>query len=148
MATGLAVSTPRFTSQAQKLDRVDWRTRMVLEDHELLEYPLVGLDASFCFPTLLTLKVAEVLDQLRELLGHGLSPPARTTTTFSLVSSGRDDPAVKRTHGARGQRRREAWINARGFSLELGHVRSLLYSRCGTLAAIIAPRVATTNGTA
>ncbi len=85
------------------------------EDQELLEYPSVGLHASFCFPTLLALKVAEVLDQLRELLGHGLSPPARATTTFSLVSSiGRHDPCVKRTHGARRQRRREPRINGQG----------------------------------
>ena len=30
LATGFAASPSRFTNHAQKLDRVDWRTRMVL----------------------------------------------------------------------------------------------------------------------
>ena len=30
LATGFAASTSRFTSQAQKLDTTDWRTRIVL----------------------------------------------------------------------------------------------------------------------
>jgi hypothetical protein len=66
------------------------------EDQELLQDPSVGPYSSFCLASLLELETTELLDQIGELLGHGLGPPAQATTTFSLVASiRRDDPSVK-----------------------------------------------------
>src|SRR5437867_13405790 len=66
------------------------------EDQELLQDPSVGSDSSFGLAALLALEVTELLDQLGELLGHGLGPPARATTTLSpLGSIGRHAPGVK-----------------------------------------------------
>src|SRR5215813_11538837 len=94
----------RFTSQVQKLDTVDSRTRIVLsarfapaiasiqawsvagheiihashppviltdEHQQLLEIPSIRSYPSFRFAPLLALKVAELLDQVGEVLGHG-----------------------------------------------------------------------------
>jgi hypothetical protein len=66
------------------------------EDQELLQDPSVGPYSSFRLASLLALEVTELLNQVGELLGHGLGPPPRATTSFSLVDSiWRDDPAVK-----------------------------------------------------
>src|SRR5260370_41054947 len=74
------------------------------EDQELLQDPSLGPNPSSGLAALLALEVAELLDQLGELLGHGLGPPARATTTFSLSGSIRGhDPAVKRSR-RRGER--------------------------------------------
>src|SRR5437870_10663066 len=74
------------------------------EDQELLQDPSVGSDSSLGLAALLALEVTELLDQLGELLGHGLGPPARATTTLSpLGSIGRHDPGVKAPrHGDEG----------------------------------------------
>src|SRR5207245_3858565 len=56
------------------------------EDQELLQDPSVSLDSSFSLAALLEPEVTELLDQLGELLGHGLGPPARATTTLSPPS--------------------------------------------------------------
>src|SRR6516164_2950917 len=70
---------------------------MTDEDQELLQDPSIGPNASFRFTALLTLEVAELLHQVDELLGHGLGPPPRATTTFPLVGSiRRHHPGVKR----------------------------------------------------
>ena len=70
---------------------------MTDEDQELLQDPSVGPYSSFRLAALLALEVAELLDKIGELLGHGLGPPPRATTTFALVSSiRRHHPGVKR----------------------------------------------------
>src|SRR6185503_17576440 len=67
------------------------------EDQELLQDPSVGPYSSFRLASLLALKVTELLNQVGELLRHGLGPPPRATTTFSLiVSIRRHHPGVKR----------------------------------------------------
>src|SRR5207249_155394 len=66
------------------------------EDQELLQDPSVGPYSSFRLASLLALEVTELLNQVGELLRHGLGPPPRATTTFSLiVSIRRHDPSVK-----------------------------------------------------
>src|SRR5262249_51351819 len=66
------------------------------KDQELLQVPPVGSDASIRLATLLALEVAKLLHQVGELLGHGIGPPARATTTLSPIGSiGRDYPRVK-----------------------------------------------------
>src|SRR5262245_1204192 len=68
------------------------------EDQELLQDPSVGPYSSFCLAALLALEVTELLDQVGQRVGHGLGPPARATTTFSLIGSiGRNHPRVKRS---------------------------------------------------
>src|SRR5713101_10139932 len=66
------------------------------EEEELFQDPSIGLDPSCGFTALLALEVAELLDQFGQRLGHGLSPPARATTTVSPSGSmGGHDPPVK-----------------------------------------------------
>src|SRR5207249_11109068 len=65
------------------------------EDQELLQDPSVGSHSSFRLAALLSLEVAELFDQVSKLLGHGLGPPGRATTTFPLGGSIRTgDPTV------------------------------------------------------
>src|SRR5438445_12597305 len=94
------------------------------EDRELLQDPSVGSACSFRLAALLAMEVAELFDQVSELLGHGLGPPGRATTTFPLIGSiGRDNPNVK----PRGHRERAA------FSGHLGRWESCGAERPGDL---------------
>ena len=57
-ATGFACSTPRFTSQQQKLDSVDCRDRIVLK------HPAIALHSSFRFATLFELVLTKLLHEI------------------------------------------------------------------------------------
>src|SRR5205823_12582020 len=99
-------------------------SRLRMNTQKLLQVPSVRSHASFRLAALLALEVAELLDQLRERLGHVLGPPARATTTFSLSGSiGGDHPAVKAHSGGIERRERVTRSVTLG-----GHASSLLRS--------------------